>query len=367
MQITAAVVRETTKDFTLEEVTLGDPAPHEVLVKIAGVGICHTDLAVQAGHLPFPLPGVLGHEASGTVVSVGSDVTKVKAGDKVALSFNSCGQCAQCSKGEPAYCHEFMAFNLGGVRPDGSSALSIDGAALGGNFFGQSSFATHAIANDRNVVKVPDDAPLELIGPLGCGIQTGAGSILNSLDCEAGSSLLVLGGGSVGLSAVMAAAVRGVGTIIVVEPHESRRQLALDLGATHAINPSDGVLSELVRAILPAGVDYALDTTAIVSVLDQVLLSMAHRGTLGTVGVPADPTAAVSLNLIQSTVTGLTVTGIVEGDSDPDVFIPQLLDLHRAGKFPFDKIITVMPFSEINEAVAAQHKGDVVKIVLVHG
>lgn len=366
MQITAAVVRETTKDFSVENVTLSEPAAHEVVVQISGVGICHTDLAVQAGHLPFPLPGVLGHEGSGTVVSVGTDVTKVKVGDKVGLTFNSCGKCAQCSKNEPAYCHEFMPLNLGGVRPDGSSTLSVGDTILGSNFFGQSSFASHAIANERNIVKVPDDAPLELIGPLGCGIQTGAGAILNSLDCEPGSTLLILGGGSVGLAAVMAAAARGVATIIVVEPHESRRQLALDLGATHGVDPSEGVLSELVRAIVPQGVDYALDTTAIVPVLEQAILSLGHRGTLGTVGVPSDPEAAVSLNLIQSTVTGMTVTGIVEGDSNPDVFIPELLDLHRAGKFPFDKIITVRPFTEINEAVAAQHNGDVVKVVLVH-
>jgi aryl-alcohol dehydrogenase len=366
MDITAAVVKEIGGPFSLETVSLDDPAADEILIEIAGVGLCHTDLAAKDGHLPFPLPGVFGHEGSGVVVGVGSAVTKVTTGDKVVLSFNSCGRCTQCRKGAPAYCHEFMAFNFGGVRRDGSSTLHLGDAALGSEFFGQSSFATHAIAHERNVVKVDDDAPLSVLGPLGCGIQTGAGAVLNSLDCEPGSSLLVLGGGSVGLSAVLAATVRELNDIIVVEPHQERRNLALALGATHTIDPAAGPLPEQVRAIVGEGCDYAIDTTGIVTVLEQTMLSLAHRGTLGIIGVPADPEAALAVNLIQAQLLGVTVTGIVEGDSDPDVFIPQLLDLHRSGKFSFDKLITTKPFSEINEAVAAQHRGESVKIVLVH-
>ncbi|MFE5699142.1 NAD(P)-dependent alcohol dehydrogenase [Rhodococcus koreensis] len=366
MQITAAVVHEVAGDFAIETVSLSEPTEHEVLVEIAGVGLCHTDLAVKEGHLPFPLPGVVGHEGSGTVVRVGSGVTKVAAGDKVAISFNSCGQCAHCGKGEPAYCHNFMAFNFGGVRPDGSSALTAGDATLGGNFFGQSSLATHAIAHERNVVKVADDAPLELVGPLGCGIQTGAGAVLNSLDVAPGSSLVVVGAGSVGLAAVLAAVVREVGVIIVVEPHESRRELALSLGATHVVDPTDGDLSEQIRAVVPDGIDYAIDTTALLPVLDQILQSLGVRGTLGLIGVPADPTATIPIGMMSTQLFGLTIRGIVEGDADPDTFIPHLLDLHRQGRFPFDKLITTMPFSQINEAVAVQHRGDAVKVVLVH-
>ncbi|MGW6356365.1 NAD(P)-dependent alcohol dehydrogenase [Streptomyces sp. NPDC055092] len=366
VDITAAVVEQADGAFSLETVSLEPPAADEVLVEIAGVGLCHTDLAVKQGHLPFPLPGVLGHEGSGTVVAVGSDVRKVSAGDRVALSFNSCGGCAQCAKDSPAYCHQFMPLNFGGLRADGSGSLRRKGTTIGGNFFGQSSFATHALANARNVVKVPDNAPLSLLGPLGCGVQTGAGAVLNSLDCSPGSSLVVTGGGSVGLSAVLAAIVRGLAPIIIVEPIAQRRSFALSLGATHAIDPAAGPVSEQIRAIIPDGADYAIDTTAVVPVLEQLLLSLTSHATLGTVGVPSDPTATLALNLIQSQVTGLTVKGIVEGDSDPDTFIPELLRLHESGRFPFDKLITTMPFSQINEAVAAQHRGDAIKIVLVH-
>ena len=191
MQISAAVVQEVGGPFTLRDVDLQAPAPDEVVVQIAGAGICHTDIAVQHGHLPFPLPGVLGHEGSGTVVQVGADVTSIAVGDDVAISFNSCGACPTCSKGQPAYCHNFLEYNFGGVRSDGSSGLAAGGTKLGANFFGQSSLATHALAHERNVVKLPPDAPVELVGPLGCGIQTGAGAVLNSLDVQPGATVVI--------------------------------------------------------------------------------------------------------------------------------------------------------------------------------
>lgn len=366
MDITAAITTEIGASFELATVQLDAPSEDEVIVQIAGVGLCHTDLAAKDGHLPFPVPGVLGHEGSGTVLRVGSSVTKVRPGDKVVLSFNSCGDCQQCKDGVPGYCASFMPLNFGGARADGRPTLHRDGKTLGSEFFGQSSFATHALAHERNVVKVPDDAPVEILGPLGCGVQTGAGAVLRSLDCASGSSLLVLGGGSVGLSAVMAAVARGLSSIIVLEPHESRRAMALELGATHVIDPHAGPLSEQVRAILPAGVDYAIDTTGIVSVLEQAVLSLAQRGKLGLIGVPADPAASLPVGLIQAQMIGLTVVGIVEGDSDPDTFIPELLELHRAGRFPLEKLVTVMPFAQINEAVGAQHRGEVIKVVLTH-
>lgn len=366
MKITAAVLEGLEQEFVLQELTLDDPAPDEVVVQIAGVGLCHTDLAVQHGHLPFAFPGVVGHEGSGTVVAVGSAVTKVAVGDPVGLTFNSCGACTQCDRGQPSYCAEFMERNFGGARAGGGSPISRDGEAYGGYFFGQSSFATHAIARERNVVKVAAGLDLALAGPLGCGVQTGAGAVMRSMACRAGSSLLVTGGGSVGLSAVLGAVVREVGTIIVVEPMAARRDLALELGATHVLDPADGPLAEQVRQIAPEGVDYALDTTAALPVLEQVVASLAQLGTLGMVGVPSDPTAALTVGLIEMQARGLRFMGIVEGDSDPDEFLPELVDLHLTGRFPFDRLVTKVPFSRINDAVDAQARGEAVKVVLVH-
>lgn len=367
MKITAAVLEGLGQDFVLEELTLADPAPDEVVVEIAGVGLCHTDLAVQHGHLPFPLPGVVGHEGSGTVVAVGSDVTRLAVGDRVAATFNSCGECVPCTTGLPSYCADFMGRNFGGARPDGTSPITRDdGTSYGSYFFGQSSFATHAIARERNVVKVADALDLTLAGPLGCGVQTGAGAVMRSMACPAGSSLLITGGGSVGLSGVLGAVVRDVATIIVVEPLAARRELALELGATHVIDPAAGSVSEQVRAIVPTGVDFALDTTAVLPVVSEVVASLAQRGTLGMVGVPSDPTSELAVGLIEMQARGLRFFGIVEGDSDPETFIPELVDLHLAGRFPFDRLVTKVPFSKINDAVAAQARGEAVKVVLVH-
>lgn len=366
MRTIAAVLESQGSDFTLQELEIEDPAPGEVLFEVAGVGLCHTDLAVRDGHLPFPFPGVVGHEGSGTVVAVGEGVTKVAVGDRIAASFNSCGECVPCVGGTPAYCAEFMERNFSGARPDGTSALKNESGQVAGMFFGQSTFARLAMARERNVVLIPESVPLELAGPLGCGVQTGAGAVLNSLDAEPGSSLLVTGGGSVGLSGVLGAVARGVGTIIVSDPMQSRRELAISLGATHAVDPTTEPLSSQVRKIVPQGVDYVLDTTAIGPVITEIIASMGQQGHLGMVGVPSDPTAALNVNLLEMQARGLSFTGIVEGDSDPDTFIPELISLYEQGRFPFDRLITAMPFGQINEAIAAQATGEAVKVVLVH-
>lgn len=366
MKTTAAVLTAQRSDFELKEVTLAEPAQDEVLIEIAGVGLCHTDLAVRDGHLPFPLPGVLGHEGSGTVIAIGSDVRKVAIGDRVAASFNSCGQCTQCEAQHPAYCVEFMERNFGGSRPDNSTAFAENGQKLGSHFFGQSSFARHAMARERNVVKIPESVPLELAGPLGCGVQTGAGAIMNSLNVQADSTVLITGGGSVGLSGVLGAVARRAKTIIVSDPMVQRRELALQLGATHAIDPRERPLSEQVREILPEGVEYVLDTTAMDSVVTEIIEVMAQRGHLGMVGVPSNAEAELTVNLLQKQARGLTFSGIVEGDSDPDKFIPELIELFEQGKFPFDKLVTKMPFAQINRAIEAQASGEAVKVVLVH-
>ncbi len=366
MNVSAAVFTELNSDLVIEDVTLDDPRPDEILVKIVAVGICHTDLATIAGALPFPTPGVLGHEGSGIVEAIGGDVTKVKVGDRVAISFASCGACPACDAGEPAKCHNFMALNYAGSRPDGSTSVHLGEEKVGSTFFGQSSFADYAITKERNVVKVPEDFPLELAGPLGCGIQTGAGAIMRTFKAPAGSSVVIMGGGSVGLSAVLGAVVQGCTTIIVSEPVASRRELALSLGATHAIDPAAGSVAEQVRGILPAGVNFVFDTTGIPAVLSEAINCLGNQGVLGLVAVPSDPNAAVSLPLIQALVLGLTVKAIVEGDSVPDDFIPRLMDLYGQGRFPFDRLITKMPFDKINEGIAAQHDGSALKVVLVH-
>lgn len=368
MKINAAVLGEVDGTFTMKSLELETPRSDEVLVRIAGVGLCHTDLGVRAGHLPFALPGVLGHEGSGVVEQVGSSVTRVAVGDKVVLSFRSCGQCDACRRALPSYCLELGPLNFAGVRTDGSSPLRDGETPVGALFFGQSSFASHSLANEQNVVKVEaGEDELVLLGPLGCGFQTGAGAVMNSMKCRPGSSLLVLGGGSVGLAAVMAAVVREVDEILVVEPSASRRETALKVGATHVLDPAAGSVPDAVRALVPDGVDYVLDTTGLIPVLSDAVLCTAQKAVLGMVGVGPEFASNIPVPMAHALNTGLTVMGIIEGDSVPDEFIPYLVDLFRAGKFPLDALITLAPLSDIEGAARRQHQGEGVKIVLVPG
>jgi len=365
MKITAAVARTPGADFTLETVELDEPRADEIRVRIHAVGLCHTDLVARDGAMPFALPAVLGHEGAGVVEAVGSDVTKVATGDRVAITFRSCGACARCKSGDPAYCHSMPAMNYIGMRLDGSKSIHQDGADLASNFFGQSSLATHALTYERNVIKLPADMPFEVAGPMGCGIQTGAGGIMKALACEGGSSLLILGGGAVGLSAVMGAKIQGCGTVIVVEPHAVRRALALELGATHVIDPvAEPDLAAAVRAIVAIGVDYAFDTTGRPDTLTATMACLGPKGVFGIVGIP--PAGTPMPGDLGTVLTfGQTVRGIIEGDSDPDVFLPELMTHWREGRLPLERLIKTFPLAQINEAVVAQHHGDCVKVVLL--
>ncbi len=366
MKIQAAIAYAGEAEFKIEPVEIAEPRPDEILIEIAGVGICHTDLFVrEAAAAIFKNPAVLGHEGAGTVVAVGSQVSKVAIGDKVAITFRSCGTCRNCERGPVSYCENFQALNMSGGRTDGSRSLSGEAGELDANFFGQSSFATHCLAYESNVVKVADGIPVEIAGPLGCGVQTGAGAILNSLDAEPGSSVIIAGGGPVGQSAVMAANLRGCETIILIEPQAARRQFALDHGATHAFDPAgDCDIDGEVRAIVPDGIDYALDTTGLGSVVSTLTACLKVRGALGLVGLShVDANLPVKINRLSG--SGIRLIGIIEGDSDPDEFLPYLMDQHLAGNLPFDHMITTYPFAEINNAIAEQHAGKCIKAVLL--
>jgi aryl-alcohol dehydrogenase len=362
MQIQGAVVREKGGAFGIEPLAVEEPRSDEVLIRIAGVGMCHTDLVCRDQYFPVPLPCVFGHEGSGVVERVGSAVTKVTPGDHVVLSFSSCQTCANCRSGKPAYCLQLYQHNFLGTRSDGSSALSQNGAAVYGHFFSQSSFGTFALARERNTVKVDPQAPLWLLGPLGCGVQTGAGAVINSLQPKAGSSISVYGAGTVGLSAVMAARLCGCSHIIAVDPVSSRRQLALELGATHAIDPKAEDPVARIQALTAGGCHFSLECTGLPSVVRQAVDCLTLTGMCGLIGVSRLGTEVV-LDM-NSILFGRGVRGIIEGDSVPDEFIPRLIALYGQGRFPFDRLITAFPFEEIQRAAEESEHGKVVKAVL---
>lgn len=361
----AAVMREQRAPFQIEDVEIAAPRADEILVRMAGTGVCHTDIVCRDA-FPVPTPMVLGHEGAGVVEAVGSAVTSLKPGDHVVLSFNSCGGCPNCESHEPAYCYQFLGLNFGGVRlDDNSSPVSQAGEKIHANFFGQSSFASLAITRASNAVKIDKDLPLAMMGPLGCGIQTGAGAVMNSLKVRTGQSLAIFGAGAVGLSAVMAAKAIGASAIVVVEPNAARRALALELGATAAIDPAStpDVLDQ-VRHNSGGGVAYALDTTGIPGVIGTAAETLMPNGLLGLLGM-APPEAPMPMTIMSLLMRGSGVKAIVEGDSDPQTFIPQLVALYKEGKFPFDRLIKTFPFEQINEAIAASENGTAIKPVVV--
>lgn len=362
MKIEAAVVRKEGGAFDIESLQLGEPQPDEIVVKIAGVGLCHTDLVCRDQYFPVPLPCVFGHEGSGVVERVGVGVTSVKPGEHVVLSYSSCRECPSCIAGQPAYCHQLYQHNFLGTRPDGSSALSANGKVVHGHFFAQSSFGTYAIARERNTVKVNKEAPLWLLGPLGCGVQTGAGAVINSLAPKAGSTIAVFGAGTVGLSAVMAARLCGCATIVAVDPVASRRELAMELGATHTIDPKAEDPVKAIQALTQGGVKYSLECTGLPAVVRQAVESLTLTGVCGVMGVSRLGTV-MELDM-NSILFGRAVRGIIEGDSVPQEFIPRLIDLYMQGRFPFDKLIKAYDFKQIQQAVEDSERGKVVKAVL---
>ena len=363
-EITAAVVREK-GSFELGSVSLRSPRPDEVLVRVVATGLCHTDLVVRDQVYPVPLPVVLGHEGAGVVEEVGSAVTKVEPGDHVALSFLNCGQCRPCFDGSPASCARFNDLNFAGQRQDGSHALSLpeQDTVLHDRFFGQSSFATFAIAHEDNTVKVRRDAPLELLGPLGCGVQTGAGTVWRGLGVGAGASFAVTGAGAVGLSAVMAAHVAGATTIIAVDVVPDRLELARELGATHVINGKEVDAVAEIRHITGSGVDYALDTTGVPALIEQCVEGLRQKGSAAILGA-SKPDAMIRLPANTFMQSCKSLMGIVEGDSVPDVLVPQILDLHMQGRFPFDRLVRFYDFDQIDQAAADTESGAVVKPII---
>lgn len=362
MKIKAAVVREKAGPFRIEEIELDEPRDDEVLVRIVGCGVCHTDLVARDQHVPVPLPAVFGHEGAGVVEQVGSRVNKVKPGDHVVMSYLSCGVCTSCKKGAPTYCFDFLKANLAGARVDGSRTMRKNGEVISSAFFGQSAFASHALAGERNVVKVPKDVPLELLGPLGCGFQTGAGGVMNALKPGAGSSIAVFGTGSVGLSAILAAVACGCATIVAVDIHAERLKIAQQFGATHTINSDHTDPVAEIQKFTGTGVEYSLECVGIPKVLRQAVDALTVTGVCGLIGV-SPLGAEVSLDM-HNILDGRTIRGIVEGDSIPDIFIPQMIQLYKQGRFPFDRMITFYPLDQINQAAEDSEKGRVLKPVL---
>ncbi|MFJ2192177.1 NAD(P)-dependent alcohol dehydrogenase [Kitasatospora sp. NPDC087861] len=361
MKFAAAVLRSYESRFAVEEVCLdAGPADGEVLVRIAGCGMCRTDLAVRRSAGRSPLPAVLGHEGAGVVVEAGGPDTGLSIGDHVVLSFDSCGRCRNCLGAAPAYCDSFAPLNLFGGREENAARFTdAAGGALAPRWFGQSSFAEYAVVAARNAVRVDPDLPVELLGPLGCGFLTGAGAVLNSFGVGPGDTVAVFGAGAVGLAAVLAATAAGAVTV-AVDRQPERLALAERFGAI-PLHAASADLPSRIRRPTGGGAQYALDTTGSARLINDALRALRPTGHLGLVA-----RLHTALALEPGTLDrGRRISHICEGDAVPGLLIPRLTGLWRAGRFPFDQLIRTYPLADINEAERDCEAGRVVKPVLV--
>lgn len=334
----------------LVDAELDDPRPHEVVVRIEAVGVCHTDLATRRAL--GERPAVLGHEGCGVVERLGADVDTLAVGDRVVISYAHCGRCAQCRAGRPAYCALATALNNAGRRPDGTPTLRVEGEPVFAAFFGQSSFATAALADARSCVPVGDTPPW-VAAPLGCGFLTGAGAVLNVLRPGPGDRLLVVGGGAVGSAAALTALSEGA-EVVVAEPVAARRELAARFGAVAVASLEDPI---------PA-VTHALDTTGRPELISRALTLLEPCGTLAVVGLGP---ATAPIDVRDLMLRGLRLRGCVEGDADPSLLVPELIGRYEKGALPLDELVTTYGLGDFDRAVAEQRAGRALKAVLLPG
>jgi aryl-alcohol dehydrogenase len=354
-KIKAAVLRNLDGPLKIETLDMEWPRDDEVLIRTVASGVCHTDISMAHHWEKSDGALVLGHEGAGIVEVTGKKVKGIRTGDHVVLSYQSCGTCRGCKSGRPTKCRRFYELNFGFQRSDGSNAL--DSNDVRGHFFGQSSFSSHMLATERNIVKVSKKLPLQCLAPLGCGIQTGAGTVLNMLRVRKGEGIVVFGTGAVGLAAVMAARIAGAKPIIGVDIYPYRLKLALELGATHVINSRrHGDVVSAINKIIPGNVDYALETTGNPRILPKAIEVIKKGGTAAFFtgdGIP------------DSVPRGKKAVAVVEGDSVPQLFIPWLIKLWQSGKFPFDRLLKYYDFKDINRAMKDSLRGKAIKPVLL--
>lgn len=353
LKIKAAVLRKQGGPLKVETLEMEGPRDDEILVRLVASGICHTDIDFIDGWYGTSGPAVLGHEGAGIVELAGKKVKGVRRGDHVVLSYQSCGRCGQCRKGMPYDCERLWELNFDFHRLDGSNPLEPSGVL--GSFFGQSSFATYTLATERNIVKVPKTMPLEVLAPLGCGLQTGAGTVINSLKARKGKSIAVFGTGAVGLAAVMAARAIGANPIIGVDIRPGRLKLAMEAGATHVIDSRKADVASRITGITGSGVDYVVEDTG--ELTQEAVEVLNPKGTA----------AFIAGGYAGRLSGGRKALSIIQGSSVPQTFIPKMIKLYRAGKFPFDRLIRFYKFEEINKAIRDAKRGDAIKPVLRMG
>ncbi|HTW99990.1 MAG TPA: Zn-dependent alcohol dehydrogenase [Acidimicrobiales bacterium] len=361
---TAAILAAYDEPLRVEELELDDPGPNEVRVRIEASGVCHSDWNSVTGASATRLPAVLGHEGAGVVEAVGGDVSRVSPGDKVVLSWlPTCGRCTACQRGRLSLCEVATADMWAGSLPGGSFRLSRGGERVY-HYSYLSTFARDVVVHEACCIPLPQSTDLDVAALVGCAVMTGMGAVINRAKVEPGSTVAVFGAGGVGLSAIMGARLAGAATIIAVEPVESKRRLALEVGATAALDGTDPNLADAVAELSPGGLDYAFEAAGKTFLTELAFGLIRRGGTLVTVGLPPDG-STVSFPGPELVRSEKVVTGTFYGSARPQLDMPMILDLYAAGRLPLDRLVTKRyPLEAVNEAFADMNGGVVARGVL---
>ncbi len=363
MKVKAAITHEKGK-LAIETVELAEPQAGEVRVRIVASGVCHTDSAGIEQLIPVALPAIFGHEGVGVVEDVGAGVAGLKKGDRVIMTFPSCGCCPHCLDGAPYACDDLNRLMFDGSYKDGTKRFSQNGTPVS-SFFGQGAFAEYVVVDARNAVKVEvdDDEQLACLCSLGCGVQTGAGAVLNRCDPKPGSTIAVFGCGGVGMSAIMAAKLAGCSRIFAVDVVPSRLEMAKELGATDAVNGRECNAVEEIQRLSGGGVNFSIECSGLPMLAQQALGCLQREGLCVLVSVTGDAEVPIALEPMLMNKSA-TLAGLTEGGSNPQVFIPKLVKYFREGRLPVDKLVKFYKFDEIEQAFEDSHKGVTIKPIL---
>jgi S-(hydroxymethyl)glutathione dehydrogenase/alcohol dehydrogenase len=345
----------------IEDLVLRAPRADEARVKVAATALCHSDLHDMHGDFGGGLPFVGGHETAGYVEEVGAEVTAVKPGDPVIVSLlERCGECFYCMTGKPYFCETKVTYDVRGTLTNGAGQEVIQKARVGG-------FAEQVLVHESQLVKIPADLSKDVASLIACGVTTGFGAVVNRAQVPPLSSVVVIGVGGVGLNSVQGALTCGANPIIAVDVVESKLARAREFGATHGVNAAKTDPVEAVKALTGGrGADYVFVTVGSSAALGQAVAMLARRGTAVMVGLPPTTDPPVSLSAFELAVTEKVVTGGFMGSICPQVDIPAIIALYKAGRYKLDELIADRyPLEKINEAIASSESGEALRNVIV--
>ena len=358
----AAVLREVKRPMDVEEIQISKPRAHEVLVRTAAAGVCHSDLHFQNGSYPFPLPAVLGHESAGVVEAVGSDVTYVKPGDHVITCLSVfCGQCEHCLTGHMSLCQEPAVRRAKGEEP----RLSKDGTAIG-QFAQLSSFAEQMLVHEHAIVKIRQDMPLDRAALIGCGVTTGVGAVIHTAKVQPGDTVAVIGCGGIGLSCINGAAIAGAGRIIAIDRVASKLELARKFGATDVVNAKDKDPVGEVIEMTSGGVQYAFEAIGLKATAEQAFGMLRRGGTATIIGM-IPPGTMVQIHGPEF-LWEKKLQGSMMGSNRFRVDMPRFVDFYLSGRLHLDDMISRrIKLSDVNAGLEALETGEVARSVIVFG